>query len=157
MKTAIVYSSKHGTTGKIARLIGEQFIDDEVDYISLKENKTTHIQEYDRIILGTSIYAGNPSAEMKKFCSNNRSVLDKKKIGLFICCMLKKREQEQLTNAYPKFLHKVAVTERALGGELLFDKMNLFERFLTRLVMKVKTSVYEINDDAIKLFTNEMK
>lgn len=54
MKTAIIYYSKHGTTERVAHLIGEHSFN-EVDYISLKECSKLDIGTYDRIILGTSL------------------------------------------------------------------------------------------------------
>ena len=157
MKTAIIYFSKHGTTEKVAYLIGKQLYADKVEYISLKENKAPDIQMYDKVILGTSIYAGHSSKQMKSYCFNNGELLEKKKIGLFICCMLKEKEQEQLTNAYPDYLNKVAIVKEALGGELLFDKMNFFEKFLSKMIMKVSTSVFALNNEAINLFSEKMR
>ena len=157
MKTAIIYSSKYGTTEKVANLIGKQLDTDKVDYISLKENKLPDIQAYDKIILGTSIYAGSSSKQMKAFCNNNRELLEKKKIGLYICCMLKKQEEKQLSNAYPEYLSKIAIVKEALGGEALFDKMNVFEKFLSRKIMKVDSSVFALNNEAINSFTERMR
>ncbi len=158
MKTAIIYSSKHGATGKIARFIGEQLTTDEVHYFSLSEDKPPRLQDFDKVILGTAIYAvGKASKEMTKFCSINRALLENKKIGLFISGMSKEREQNQMKAAYPEFLHKLAVTEKSLGGELSFEKMNFFERLMARLIMGAKSSVSDIDHNAIIRFAHEMK
>lgn len=157
MKTAIIYSSKYGTTEKVAYLIGKQLSADEVDYISLKDDKLPDIEEYDKIIIGTSIYAGNTTKEMRAFCFNNRELLQNKKLGLYICCMIKKQEDSQLDKAYPPYVSKFAIAKEALGGEMLFDKMNFFERFLCRKIMKVNSSVSALNHDAITAFSQKMR
>lgn len=54
MKTAIIYYSKHGTTERVAHLIGDK-LKLELEYISLKEFHNPDIQDYDRIILGTQV------------------------------------------------------------------------------------------------------
>ena len=90
MKTAIIYYSKHGTTERVAHLIGEK-LSPELEYISLKEFHNPDIQGYDRIILGTSIYAGHPGRLMSKFCNKNRAQLEQKIIALFICGTILKK------------------------------------------------------------------
>ena len=157
MKTAIVYFSKHGTTEKVARLVGKNLKTDVVDYISLKTNKTPDIRTYEKIIIGTSVYAGNPPKEIKTFCKNNRLLLEQKKIGLFICCMDKHKEQEQLKNAYPAYLQNIAIDSKAMGGEFLFENMNFWERFVIKRISKVKSSVSNLDYEAIRIFSEKMK
>lgn len=156
MKTAIVYFSKYGTTEKVAHLIGEQLNWDEVYYISLKTNKTPDIKAYDKIIIGTSIYAGNPAKAIKNFCNKNKHILESKKIGLYICCMEKQKGQEQLENAYPAYLQNIAIAKGIMGGEFLFDKMNFLERFAIKRIAKTDISISNINKEAIRLFSDRM-
>lgn len=157
MKTAIIYYSKHSTTEKVAHLIGDQIDSNEVDYISLKTNKAPDISTFDQIIIGTSIYAGNPAKEITSFCNNNRKLLEQKKIGLFICCMDKYKEQEQLKSAFPAFLHAIAIASGCMGGEFLFENMNFLERFAIKRIVKTNTSVSNLNDEAIRLFSGKFK
>ena len=155
MKTAIIYYSKHGTTERVAHLIGEK-LSPELEYISLKEFHNPDIQGYDRIILGTSIYAGHPGRLMSKFCNKNRAQLEQKIIALFICGMNDTQEVEQLKKAFPEYLHSNAVAETILGGEFLFDKMNFIEKFITRKISKVVCSVSNLRYDAITVFLDKM-
>lgn len=156
MKTAIIYYSKHGTTEKAAHLIGEK-LSSELVYISLNEYHNPIIQDYDRIILGTSIYAGHPGKLMCKFCNKNRVILERKVIALFICGMNDIQEVEQLKNAFPEYLHSKAVAEAILGGEFLFDKMNFIERLITRKITKVSCSVSSLRYDTIALFSEKLQ
>ncbi|WP_455590770.1 flavodoxin domain-containing protein [Bacteroides sp.] len=155
MKTAIIYYSKHGTTEKVAHLIGDN-LDDELTYISLKKHRNPDIRIYNKVILGTSIYAGSPGKVMTQFCNKNRILLEKKVIGLFICCMNREQEKEEITNAFPKYLHKVAITEAILGGEFLFEKMNFIERFITKRITKTHSSVSSLRQEAIKEFVTQI-
>ncbi|MCC8172342.1 MAG: flavodoxin domain-containing protein [Parabacteroides sp.] len=156
MKTAIIYYSKHGTTERVAHLIGEK-LDNEISYISLKEYPKPDIQTYDRIILGTSIYAGTPNQKVTQFCCKNRSLLEQKVIGLFICCMNKEQEEEELNKAFPEFLHRLTIPKAILGGEFQFDKMNFIERFLTKKIAKVNSSVSRLKYDEIKEFADKVR
>lgn len=156
MKTAIIYYSKHGTTERVAHLIGEK-LSPEVEYISLKKFHNPDIQNYDRIILGTSIYAGHPGKLMSKFCNKNRTQLEKKVVALFICGMMDTQEVSQLKNAFPEYLHSNAVAEAILGGEFLFDKMNFIEKFITRKMTKLTCSVSNLRYDAITVFLKKLE
>ena len=100
MKTAIIYYSKYGTTERVTRLIGDK-LTNKVDYISLKECPRPDIRTYDRIILGTAIYAGSPNRKITQFCHNNQLLLEQKVIGLFICCMNEEQEAEEMNKAFP--------------------------------------------------------
>ena len=155
MKTAIIYYSKHGTTERVAHLIGEN-LNHKVDYISLRENAKPDIRTYDRIILGTSIYAGTPGRKFSQFCNKNRSLLKEKVIGLFICCMNKEQEVEEMNNAFPEYLQQSAIPKAILGGEFLFDKMNCIERFITKKVVKIESSVSCLRYDAIREFADNI-
>ena len=156
MKTAIIYYSKHGTTESVAYLIGCN-LGCEPEYLSLKEHPHPDLQVYDRIILGTSIYAGSPVRSMRKFCCHNRTLLQQKVVGLFICCMNEEHEVEQMKNAFPEYLHEKAIAEGILGGEFLFDKMNFIERFITRKVTRIRASVSSVRYDEIVEFAGKIK
>jgi menaquinone-dependent protoporphyrinogen oxidase len=59
MKTAIIYASKHGTTEKVAQAIADKLKKTtDVELFSLKKNPNPKISEFDMIILGSPIYAG---------------------------------------------------------------------------------------------------
>ena len=156
MKTAIIYYSKHGTTERVTHLIGEK-LTNKVDYISLKECPRPDIRTYDRIILGTAIYAGSPNRKVTQFCQNNQPLLEQKVIGLFICCMNEEQEAEEMNKAFPEFLQRLSIPKAILGGEFQFDKMNFIERFLTKKIAKVNSSVSKLRYDSINEFTSQIK
>jgi menaquinone-dependent protoporphyrinogen oxidase len=157
MKTAIVYVSKHGTTEKVAKLIKEKLENHgQVELISLKDGKNPNLMDFDKVILGTSIYAGMPSKKMIEFCKAYQDTLLQKKLGLFICCMQPDKEVrlEQLKNAYPEVLRNHAGTMGIMGGEFLFDKLNFFERLVVKKASKVSSTTSDIDHNAITKFSD---
>lgn len=158
MKTAIIYASKYGTTAKVAREIGEKMQTD-VTLFSLKDTPAPDIREFDTIVLGSSVYAGQPSKKMKVFCSNNEAVLLQKRLGLFVCGMEpspegRKRETEA---AYPESLREHAATVAFLGGEFLFESMNWLHRFVAQKIAKTGTSVSLIDTAGIDDFVKKLR
>ena len=160
MKTAIIYATKHGTTEKVAQAIADKLKETaDVELFSLKQNLRPDIREFDRIILGSSIYAGQSSKKMKAFCKENEVILLQKKLGLFICGMHSNKEEQEkeMKAAYPEVLQKNAVAIEFLGGEFLFESMNFLERFIARKIAKTKISVHRIDWSGIDNFTKKLQ
>ncbi|GHV18154.1 flavodoxin [Bacteroidia bacterium] len=158
MRAAIIYTSKHGTTAKVAQMIAGRLTGSQVSIIDLKKVKCPDLNSFDGIVLGTSIYAGTSSKTMQRFCKDNIAVLTQKRLALFICGMepdTSKRQQE-LTNAYPQALHQHAVSTCFAGGEFQFEKMNFFERAIIKRIAKTDKSVSDINSDNIDRFVQEI-
>jgi menaquinone-dependent protoporphyrinogen oxidase len=158
MKTAIIYSSKYGTTEKVAGTIAEKLsATNEVELISLKNNPNPDISGFAAVILGVSVYAGQVSGKMKSFCKANETVLLQKKTGLFVCGMepdMAKRRKE-LSDAYPAVLSEKAVATGFLGGEFQFEKMNFMERMIIKKIAKTDKSVQQIDQIAIESFVGD--
>lgn len=157
MRILIVYSTKHGTTEKCAKILKEK-INGDVDLYNLKKTEDIKISNYDKIIIGGSIYVGQIQKEVKKFCSENLNKLMEKKVGLFICCMNEKSGEEQLNNSFPQELLANAVAKEVFGGEFRFTKMNFFERFIVKMISKKEENspVIDAKNDISKILEDNM-
>lgn len=158
MKIAIIFSSKHGTTAKVAQQLGEK-LGEEITLINLKDHKKPNINNYDACILGTAIYAGNPIKSIKNFSLKNKDHLINKPLGLFICGMDPgtEKQQEEMKAAFPAELLNHAKSKYYLGGEFIFEDMNFMERFIIKKISKVDKSVSLIHHDNIQKFAEEFK
>jgi menaquinone-dependent protoporphyrinogen oxidase len=158
MNTAIIYTSKHGTTAKVAQMVAERLTDNKVSSIDLKKEKCTNLNSFDGIILGTSVYAGQSSKTMQRFCKENMEALKQKRLSLFVCWMEldETKQQQELANAYPQELVRHAVSTCFAGGEFLFEKMNFFERAIIKRIVKTNKSVSQIREYEIENFIREI-
>jgi menaquinone-dependent protoporphyrinogen oxidase len=159
MKTAIIYTSKYGTTEKIACSIAEKLKETNgVELFSLKKNAKPNISAFETVILGSSIYAGQASGKMRTFCKANESVLLQKKTALFVCGMEpdKEKQEKELKDAYPEALQNKAIATGFLGGAFIFEKMNLFERMIIKKIAKTTTSVERIDWKSVDEFINKI-
>jgi menaquinone-dependent protoporphyrinogen oxidase len=159
MKTAIIYTSKHGTTAKVAQMIAERLTGNQVSVINLKKDKHPDINLFDGIILGTSIYAGTSSKTMQRFCKEHLETLKQKRLALFVCGMEpdSAKQQQELTNAYPQELYEYAVSKCFAGGEFQFEKMNFFERAIIKRIAKTDKSVSQIKEEEIEKFVDDIR
>ena len=133
MKTLIIYSTKYGCTEKCAKTLSEK-LTGEVELVNTKKDSIPNLAEYNKIIIGGSIYIGKIQKEIKEFCEKNLDVLKNKTIALFVCCGFP--EKLDLQFSFPKELIETAVIKEVFGGELNKEKMKLIDRILTNFIEK---------------------
>lgn len=156
MKTAIVYASKHGTTKKVSEIIKSKLANDDVELFNLNEKPRVEFSRFDRIIIGSSVYAGAVQPKARKFVEQNMIDLLQKEVAIFVCCMFFDKAYEQIEKGFPEALRKHAISIKHLGGEFRFEEMNAIERFLVKKIAGASESVSKIDQTTIDAFINEI-
>lgn len=162
MDVAILYTTSHGTTKRVAHMISDVLgASARVVLIDLKKEKDPSLDGYDTVILGTSVHMGKPANAMLRYVTEtkHKDVLEGKSIGLFVCCMEpdEKKCRRQFEHAFPEYLHDRAKASVVAGGEFVVERMNRLEKLLVSKMMGCRESVDRIDRDAIRQFTEEMK
>lgn len=155
MKTAIVYSTTHGTTEKVAGMISKMS-KSSTELFNLKKVKDVNLRDFDRVIIGGSIHAGNVQQRIRKFCEKHMHELTTKPLGLYLSCMDEDKAVMQFENAFPEQLRKIAVSTKLTGGEVLFERMNFLEKFMMKKIGKMTESVSKLKEDKIKELAQDM-
>ena len=156
--TAIVYMSKHGTTGMVATFIKELLMDEEVTLINLKKQQVPDLSHCSRIIIGGSIHMGMVQKKIQAFCQQNMQVLKSKPLGLYLCCWNNGEEAaEQFNNAFPEELRIGAKSKALVGYELYFERMNATERTMTREIIGTAEFMSQIDHLQLDRFVAELK
>lgn len=156
MKTVVIYASKHGTTGLVAEKIKNLMVDDEVVLLNLDRQDRIELCHFERIIIGSPLYAGAPLPVVRKFIEQNLLVLLKKEVGIFVCCMFFDKAEQQIIKGFPELLRNHARSIKNMGGEFRFEEMNCIERLVVKKISGAAGSVSEINVRNIDLFVREM-
>lgn len=157
MKTIIIYTTSHGCTEKAVKELTQK-LSGEIKSIDLRHQSTPPLTEFDRIIIGGSIHAGQIQKQIRTFCTDNMETLRTKEIGLFICCMYEPEiAREQIKNAFPEELHQMAKTEAIFGGEYNFEKMNFIEKMLVKKIARVRENVSNLDLSSIDRFATRME
>ena len=81
--TAVIFASKFGCTRYAAQYIAERI---DADIFDLKKQSIIDLSHFDRVLIGTGIYAGKPNKAVIAFIKQNKGQLDGRRVGLFICC-----------------------------------------------------------------------
>ena len=157
MKTLIAYSSRHGTTQKIAHLLSLEIVESQVRLLDLRtEDAPENLDDYEQVIIGGSIHYGTIQKAIQKFCKNYFEQLMQKKLGLYLCFMYDDKAEEEFDNAYPEELRNHAKALGLFGGEYLFEKMNALERFIVSKVAHENETTYHIDEAAVESFILKM-
>ncbi len=156
--TLIVYASRHGTTSAYAKKL-LQLLDGNVDVCFLNEraNSLPNLSVYNTIVIGGSIHYGKINKSVTTFINDNFELLKSKRLGLLVSCLYEgDKAQEQLNNAYPKELLERAVVSDYFDGELLFPKMNTWEKLIAKMVLQAEEIRPRVSKQKIMDFANKL-
>lgn len=158
MKCLIVYRSRHGTTRKVVHQLAAGLAPvADVTTVDLSASRAPDLSLFDTVIIGGSIHAGQIQKEIISYCMHQTPQLLTKQLGVFICYMNKKEGVAELQKAFSPALLQHAAATGLFGGELLFEKMNFFEKLIVRKVSGVKQSISALDQPAIESFLNQMR
>lgn len=133
MKTLIVYASNYSSTLWCAQAVAAKLEGDiEVCPADIAPNPAL----YDRVILGSAIYAGTSLPNMQAYCRQYQHELQKVPLHLFICCInpVASIIQRQFARAYPATLRQHAIQTACFGGAITIADLNTKEKALMRML-----------------------
>jgi menaquinone-dependent protoporphyrinogen oxidase len=155
MKAIILYATKYGATAEIAKRIAASMVS--ATTLDIKFAGDLQLNDFDCVIIGSSIYAGAFRKEAKAFLSQNTEELCKKKLGLFICSMGDSNEDEVFKKNVPAEVLLAAKVKAALGGAFDPKKANFLECLIMKAVTKQSGYLSSISDEKISKFAQVMK
>lgn len=157
MKIAIVYGSVHGTTRKIAEYLKAELNEQEITLYNLAHSTKIDISTFDTIIIGGSIHSGKLNKKVSQFIKKNLIILLQKRIALFMCAMNQLELENEFNRGFPELLRHHAISQQQAGGELLYEKMNCIEAFITKKITGIRSSVSTIDYPAIDQLIVDIK
>lgn len=153
-KSLVVFYSKHGFTENVAKRVAKAI---DADLMNLSVKRDVDLSKYEKVIIGSAIYAGNVNGKVKVFVKNYLDELLKKKVGLFICCGEEKQAEEQFNRNFPEELRAHAFVKGLLGGEIIMKKLGFFERRIVQMINKSKDDISNRKDDVVEKFLVAVK
>ena len=145
MKVLILYQTKKRCTRECAIELGNLIDNSCVQDVT--KTKKLNIDDYSKIIIGTSIWGGRFHKRIKKFIEKNEEKLLQKDLGFFVCSGEMKEEFIK-NNISPKLLahakHKYLV-----GGKLILKEYNFLMRFGLRKAAQVTEDCNTVDHNKI--------
>lgn len=165
MRSLILIGSKYGTTEECGEKL-KSHLEGEVDLISIANNNDIKLSNYNKVIIGTPVYAGMINKDIKAFIEGNKEELIGRDLGIFLCCMSEgEKLKEQFEQNIPEEILEVLKVKEGFGGAFKFSRMNFFEKLIIKMITKKdpslgavnpKVDMYKIQEDTIKRFAEEM-
>ena len=163
MRTLIVFASKTGTSAECASQLAQK-LDGEVSLCQLGQDRLPALDTFDRIVVGGSIRIGKIHKKVTSFVSQNKEILLKKTLGLFICCMADGDTAEQyLKSSFSEELFEHAKAKGLFGGCYKFSRMGWLNRKMIQMIEKqqagreisISEDIDKTKPDAIEKFAME--
>jgi len=155
MKTLILYSTKHGAAEKFARLISDQLpgsdVRDAADPVPIP------FEEYDALIIGSSLYAGRMQKRFLRLLAANLTTILAKPLYLFIVGGEKEKYLTAAKENLPPALLEHATSVEYAGHIYDFDRLGFFARLIVRVVVKVKASQFALREEAAQKLAAAVK
>jgi len=152
-KNLIVYATQYGCAEEVAKTIAAQ-LEGETTVLNAKTDKVKNIAEYDRIILGGSLYAGKVQKEIKDFTVAHRNEILSKPLGIFLCGI--GLTDTGIANSsdfsFDQEIRQHAKIMDMVGGKLDYSKISFMDKFIINTVTK-KMIKYKKDD---KLENNQL-
>jgi menaquinone-dependent protoporphyrinogen oxidase len=137
-KVLVAYSTKSGSTGEVAEVIGKALRDGGVTVdISLAKD-VIKLSPYGAVIVGSPILYGKWHSQALKFLKRHQETLSRIPVAYFITCMELTRLSEKKAHDMAVFLDPSLGRAPHVAGKLsLFEKSHLLSAFLDPVLKKV--------------------
>jgi menaquinone-dependent protoporphyrinogen oxidase len=156
MKILIAYYSKHGTAERIAGIINVK-LNGLATLANLRKVQTPDFVNFDIIILGGSIYMGIAPVNFRKLLSTNTDILLNKPLALYLSCIQNSEiAKQQFENSFPAELREHAFATGLLGGEIIYDKLNFFEKLIIKRTQNISNTTTRLKSHEIEIFTDKI-
>jgi menaquinone-dependent protoporphyrinogen oxidase len=141
MKTLIIYTSKHGSTEKIASYMKDKL---QCDTVNLLNHQCPELEDYEQVIIGGSIYYNSINPAITELIEEKLDLLLTKRVALFLVCLMSEESAaEQFNNNYSEQLLNHSTADGFFGGILQQQELNPIEKVVTSFVFKN----VNVNDD----------
>lgn len=147
MKTLITYSSRYGTSEKVARLLADRLPGD-VHVQDVVERPDVDWAVVDHVIVGSSIRMGKIQDEMTAWLHINESELLKRPLGLYLCAgtPTAAERKRELEAAYRDALRAHAYFVEVVGSGYDFERMGFLDKAIVRMMAKQTVSSLNLDE-----------
>jgi len=155
METLIIYATKYGCTADCAAYLQGKLAGN-VTLADVNKGTTPDLAEFDRVIIGGSVYISKVNKKLRAFCESNAQTLAGKEVSIFLCCALVDEVKKVLAMNFPVALVEGATAIGFFGSEARLEKMGFLDRTLIKAVTKGDFSKFVISKERMDEFVAEI-
>ena len=135
MKVLIAYSSRQGTTAKCAKMLRDMLGSAEVECVDINKNTPPSPENYDVVVLGSSVRYGGVSKNVKKYIKAHKQALNAMPSAVFLCCGYPDRFEEYVKDQFKRDF-KPTYDFHCFGGELKPKQTKGIDRLIVSMVRR---------------------
>lgn len=150
MNTLIAYSTRYGTSEKVAHLLSERLPGD-VYVQNVVEQPDVEWTTVDHVIVGSSIRMGKIQDEMTAWLHIHEAHLLQRPLGLYLCAgtPTEAERQRELEGAYREVLRTHAYFVEVVGNGYDFERMGFLDKAIVRMMAKQTVSSLNLDEAMI--------
>lgn len=160
----IIYSTKHGATRKVARVI-KAYVGDAM-LMNVRELDWEILDEASSVVVGMPVYNDQLEETMVTFIREHQEFLIYKHYSIYVTSLYQEEFMTQLTKAFPYDVLKDVKVMAGLGGAVYFPELSMREKMAVRLMNTRKhimprdrdETIFEnFKDEEIRIFAEKIK
>ena len=132
LKTAIIYTTKGGTTRECAHLLQRELKEQDVTVLDMKDAEK--FDGYDIVVIGFPIRMARMSKVARKYVKEHKGELVTKKVAYFMCCGFIDCADEYAEKILPSELSESALAVTCLGGSLEPERFKGLDKLIVKSV-----------------------
>jgi len=161
----IIYSTRHGATAKIAKVINAHF-NGACRLMNLKEMDTLVVDQCSTIVLGMSVYNNEIDEDMIHFIIDKQDMLKEKNYSIYISSLFYKEFMDVLTPSLSYDILKNVKVIAGLGGAIYYPFLTVREKMQLKVLNNINKvipknyheDVFENFDlEEIEIFANKIR
>lgn len=146
-RVLVVYASMYGTTGGIAKTIGEELCLGNAQVDVKHVRNVTDLSSYDAVVIGSSIRGREWLPEAVEFLKTHKDTLAGMPVGYFLACMalarsknaehealMRKRAASWLEPLYEEVPEVKPVSVGLFSGAIYFDRLPAIQRLMYPII-----------------------
>ena len=153
MDTLIAFSSRYGTSEKVAALLSERLKEDGTIRVqNVVEQPDVDWDTVDHVIVGSSIRMGAIQGEMKEWLKAHEAELLARPLGLYLCAgtPTESERRRELEEAYNDELRTHAYFVEVVGHGYDFKRMGFLDKAIVRMMAKQSESSLDLDEEKLE-------
>lgn len=138
-KVLVTYATKHGATAEIAERVGHVLQEAGVTAVVRPVEMVHDLRQYDAVVLGSAVYAGQWRKEAAEFLAHNEQRLMERPVWLFSSGPTGEGDPVALMKGWTFPTAQQPIADRihprdiaVFGGEIDMEKLNLPEKLIVK-------------------------
>lgn len=147
MKILIVYATHGGVAKRCAEMLGRDLEEhNEVTYIDARHEKIPAPEDFDVVVIGSSVRVENIDKNVKKYVKTNLYALNNMPCAVYLCCGLTRLFDEYAETLFPRRFTP-SLGFHLFGGELKPDRVTGLDKLAVMLMRSsIKSQDFEESD-----------